>query len=60
MSSEDFHHHPFPRLAAGEGMNAGSLCLPSGGGSGEGRRRRAEATVQGSAGGQQGRRCACP
>lgn len=51
-----------PRCAAGEGMSADFLCLPSGGGggSGDGRRRRAEATVQGSAGGQQGRRCACP
>lgn len=51
---------PFPPWAAGEGMIADSLCLPSGGGSGEGRRRRAEATVRGCAGGQRGRRCACP
>ena len=50
---------PFPRWAAGEGMSADSLCLQSGG-SGEGRRRRLEATVQGSAGGEQGGRCACP
>lgn len=50
---------PFPRWAACEGMSADFPCLGSGG-SGEGRRRRAEATVQGSAGEQQGGRCACP
>lgn len=50
----------FPPWGAGEGMSADSLCLRSRRESGEGRRRRAEATVQGSARGQQGRRCACP
>ncbi|KAG3294595.1 hypothetical protein H1C71_040938, partial [Ictidomys tridecemlineatus] len=51
---------PFPRRAAGWGMRTGSPSLRSGGGSGEAGRRRAEATVQGSARGQRGRRCACP